>query len=49
MECNNIHQQFKNIEGWEQTGDGKDAYFKLFKFSDFKQAFSFMTLSLIHI
>ena len=43
MECNNIHQQFKNIGGWEQTGDGRDAYCKLFKFSDFKQAFSFMT------
>ena len=43
MECNNIHQQFMNIGGWEQTGDGRDAYCKLFKFSDFKQAFSFMT------
>ena len=43
MECNNIHQQFKNIGGWEQTGDGRDAYCKLFKLSDFKQAFSFMT------
>ena len=43
MECNNIHQQFNNIAGWEQTVDGRDAYCKLFKFSDFKQAFSFMT------
>ena len=43
MECNNIHQQFNNIAGWEQTVDGRDAYCKHFKFSDFKQAFSFMT------
>ena len=43
MECNDIHKQFKNIGGWEKTGDGRDAYSKLFKFSDFKQAFSFMT------
>ena len=43
MECNDIHKQFKNIDGWEQTADERDAYHKLFKFSDFKQAFSFMT------
>ena len=43
MECNDIHKQFKNISGWEQTGEGKNAYYKLFKFVDFKQAFSFMT------
>ena len=43
MECNDIHLQFKNIVGWEKTNDGRDAYFKIFKFVDFKQAFSFMT------
>ena len=43
MECSDIHVQFKNIEGWEQTADERDAYTKLFKFVDFKQAFSFMT------
>ena len=35
MECNGIHKQFKDIGGWDQTGDGRDAYSKLFKFSDF--------------
>ena len=43
MECNDIHGQFKNIGGWEKTTDGRDAFSKLFKFGDFKQAFSFMT------
>tara|TARA_B100001564_G_C20588278_1_gene646599 strand:- start:503 stop:793 length:291 start_codon:yes stop_codon:yes gene_type:complete len=43
MECNNISQKFETIEGWEKTSDGRDAYQKLFKFSDFKQAFAFMT------
>ena len=43
MECEDIHRQFKNIGGWEQTAEGWDAYTKLFKFVDFKQAFSFMT------
>ena len=44
MECDDIHGGFNNIEGWEKTSDGRDAYYKLFKFIDFKQAFSFMTL-----
>ena len=43
MECDDIHGQFKVIGGWEQTADGRDAYTKMFKFVDFKQAFSFMT------
>ena len=43
MECDNIHEKFKKISGWESTADGRDAYFKLFKFVDFKEAFSFMT------
>ena len=43
MECNDLSKEFKNIEGWEKVSDGREAYYKLFKFSDFKQAFSFMT------
>ena len=43
MECDDIHKNLKNIGGWEQTADERDAYSKLFKFLDFKQAFSFMT------
>ena len=44
MECNNYKEKFKAIEGWHFTKDGREAVEKLFKFSDFKQAFSFMTL-----
>ena len=36
-------EKFENLEGWEKTQDEREAYEKLFKFSDFKQAFSFMT------
>ena len=43
MACEDIKNKFKEIEGWEKVSDGRDAYTKLFKFSDFKQAFSFMT------
>ena len=43
MECENYKQKFEKINGWEQTSDGREAYSKLFKFADFKQAFSFMT------
>ena len=43
MECNNLNKKFLEIEGWEKTSDGREAYYKHFKFSDFKQAFSFMT------
>ena len=43
MECKDLDRAFKEIEGWEKTSDGREAYYKLFKFSDFKQAFSFMT------
>ena len=43
MGCDNFHKKFEEIDGWEKTSDGRDAYCKLFKFSDFKQAFSFMT------
>lgn len=43
MGCEDIHKQFKHIGGWEDTADEREAYFKLYKFVDFKQAFSFMT------
>ena len=43
MECNDLNKQFETIDGWEKTTDGRDAYCKLFKFADFKEAFSFMT------
>ena len=43
MECKDLIKQFEEIEGWEKTSDGRHAYFKFFKFADFKQAFSFMT------
>ena len=34
MECNDLNKKFIEIEGWEKTSDGREAYFKLFKFSD---------------
>ena len=43
MGCNDFSKKFEDFEGWETTSDGRDAFTKLFKFSDFKQAFSFMT------
>ena len=43
MACEDLRNKFQEIEGWEKVSDGRDAYTKLFKFSDFKQAFSFMT------
>ena len=43
MECKNLKNKFQNIDGWKKTSDGREAFFKIFKFSDFKQAFSFMT------
>jgi 4a-hydroxytetrahydrobiopterin dehydratase len=44
MECNNYRKKFEEIEGWDMTNDGREAVEKIFKFSDFKQAFSFMTI-----
>ena len=44
MECNNYKQKFESIEGWNLTNDGREAVEKILKFSDFKQAFSFMTI-----
>ena len=43
MECKDLNKKFENIEGWIKTDDGREAFTKHFKFSDFKQAFSFMT------
>ena len=43
MECNNLIEKFESLEGWQKTSDEREAYEKLFKFSDFKIAFSFMT------
>ena len=44
MECSsNLQIAFSEMDGWEKTNDERDAVVKLFKFNDFKQAFSFMT------
>ena len=43
MECENYNQKFEEINGWKKVSDGREAYSKLYKFADFKQAFSFMT------
>ena len=43
MECKDFNKKFENIDGWSKTDDGRIAFVKTFKFSDFKQAFSFMT------
>ena len=43
MECEDYKKKFEEIDGWEKTSDGREAYIKLFKFADFKEAFSFMT------
>ena len=43
MECEDFSHKFQEINGWEKTSDGREAYRKQFKFNDFKQAFSFMT------
>ena len=43
MECNDFSKKFEEMDGWDKTNDGREAFVKLFKFSDFKQAFSFMT------
>ena len=43
MECDDFKNKFEEIEGWEKMSGVREAYTKLFKFSDFKQAFSFMT------
>ena len=45
MECNSdVQIAFSKMSGWEKTTDKRDAVEKLFIFSDFKKAFSFMTI-----
>ena len=45
MECdNNFLDRFNEMEGWKKTKDGREAVEKQFLFSDFKKAFSFMTM-----
>ena len=43
MECKDLNKKFEDIGDWTKTDDGREAYTKNYKFSDFKQAFSFMT------
>ena len=43
MECKDLIKEFENMDGWTKTDDDREAYTKLFRFTDFKQAFSFMT------
>ena len=43
MECKDLNKKFEDIGGWTKTNDGREAFAKNYKFSDFKQAFSFMT------
>ena len=43
MECNELIKKFEEIGGWEKINDGREAFVKIFQFSDFKKAFSFMT------
>ena len=43
MECKDFVKKFEELAGWEKTSDEREAYVRLFVFSDFKQAFSFMT------
>jgi len=43
MECNGFSKKFEDMDGWNKTSDGRNAFVKNYKFLDFKQAFSFMT------
>lgn len=38
-----INYVLKNLNGWEETNDTREAIQKNFKFKDFKTAFSFLT------
>ena len=44
MECNSYKKKFEDIDGWKFTNDGREAVEKFVKLTDFKQAFSFMTM-----
>ena len=39
-----LKKVLSQLSTWELTKDGREAVFKEFKFSDFKDAFSFMTI-----
>ena len=39
-----LEEALSQLSTWELTKDGREAVFKEFKFSDFKDAFSFMTV-----
>lgn len=44
MECKlSLNDVLSKLSSWELTKDGREAVIKEFKFSDFKNAFSFMT------
>ena len=43
MECKDLNKKFEEMDGWTKVDGGREAFSKQFKFSDFKQAFSFMT------
>ena len=43
MGCSDFKKKFQEMKGWTQTTDEREAFSKIFIFSDFKQAFSFMT------
>jgi len=43
MECNGFSKKFEDMDGWNKTSDGRNAFVKNYKFLDFKQAFSFIT------
>ena len=39
-----INEVLSELSDWQITNDGREAITKNFKFNDFKQAFSFMTM-----
>ncbi len=41
MECEDIRQKFKKLRVGRKVSDGREAYTKLFKFSDFKASVFF--------
>ena len=45
MACDTKSYQYKKIlSSWKETNDGRDAVIKDFKFLDFKEAFSFLSI-----
>ena len=44
MECKlSLNEVLSKLNSWESTKDGREAVVKEFKFTDFNNAFSFMT------